>query len=490
MGAPRYTLSDTIAAAQSAVLNRTSAIDVVSPGGDADVIITPLAVLANEISNAMADASDIVSQVDPSNLSEGDALGVIGNEIRRRGATPTVATLTCYTEVRSVNSPPGSDITIYRGTAIGSVPDPATGASVTCYVAQTATLPAASAASYYSSVRGRFELSFLVVFATEVPARLRGAAYAGAMSRPLQALPSGFVGVTNLGTIVPASGAETVAQSIERYRLALRGTSTSSPEGIEMLLRGQGVTDYLVVNQTSPLVTRPETSQGAPIDIFIREITSTSVTETLAYTGPGVLYVLGTQPVISIDSITFNATTLTPVTHYTTTLDAGSLSGSVRARDGVIFTAAGETVIATAIGGATGTGANLTVTYSVAQSVRTLTSALTQATGVDPLPRRGRERPIYLSYSLRPRVTVAGGFPTVNSIVQSALIAYVNRLKMEDGSLDIFDLQAEIGKLPSVDNFVITRLTTSATGVGATDITYTPPEFLTLSAANITASPL
>lgn len=486
MGAPRYTLSDTIAAAQSAVLSRTSAIDVVSPGGDADVIITPLAVLANQVSNATADASDIVSQIDPSNLSEADALSVIGNEVRRRTASSTTATLTFYTEPRPITSTPGSDITVYRGTAIGSIPDPSTGAALTCYAAQTTTLPSASAASYYSTVRGRFELSVLCVFTTEVPARLRP----GAMSRPLQALPSGFVGVTNLTTVIPASGAETITQAIERYRLALRGTSTASPEGIEVILRGQGVTDYLVVNQTSPLVTRPETNQGSPVDIFIRETTSSSVVETLAYTGPGVLYVLGTQPVISIDSITVGATTLTPVTHYTTALDVGSLSGSVRARDGVVITAAGETAIAAALAAATGTGANLTVTYSVAQSVRNLTTVLAQAIGVDPLPRRGRERSIYLSYSLRAKSTVAGGFTTVNPIVQSTLVSYVNRLTIEDGRLDIFDLQAEVGKLPSVDNFIITRLTTNPTGVGAADITYTPPEFLTLSAANITATPL
>jgi len=486
VSAPRFALADVISALQTAVISQTQSIDVVSPGGDYDTIIYPQAVLGTRLSNNLADAADIVTQADPEALSEADALAVVGNEIRRLSGQVTAATLTFYTAPGPISTAPISDITVYRGYPIFSLPDPSTGQTVTAYVTTTTTLPAASAASYYSTSRGRFELPVQVVFVSQLPARLRP----GSMTRTLQTLPTGFVGVTNLTTIVPGAREESVADMVARWRLALRGTSTTSPEGIEGIVRGFGLTDYYIANQTSALVTRPETGFGAPVDVFVRSSATTTVSETLSYIGPG-SYPLGTPPVLSVDSVLVGSTALTPTTHYSLVRDESNISGSVRARDAIQVTAAGETAIAAALGAASGVGATLTVTYNTAQTVRDLTTSLTaRAVGVDPLVRQGQEIPLYLSARVRSKATVAGGFATVEPIVRAALVAYVAKLTMGDGRLDLFDLQAEIGKLPSVDNFVITRLTTSVTGVGATDITYVLPQYLTLAAGNINLTPL
>lgn len=486
MGAPRYDLATVVALLQNAVLAKTQSIDVITPGGDVDTIITPPAQLGATLSNTLADASDIVTQSNPSALSESEALGVIGAEVRRLPAGVATTTLTAFTAPGPASSPPGTDITIYRGQAIGSVPDPATGQVLTAYASETTTLPAASAANYYSTVRGRFELPFPAIVIGDLTAQVRP----GAFTQPLQALPAGFVGVTNLSTVSAAARRETVPEMIERWRVTLPGTSTTSPEGIERIVREAGVTDYAVLNSTSRLVTRPETGRGAPVDIFVRSAALESVVETLTFVGPGQLHILGTQPVVRIDGVVVGATTLTPTTHYTLQNDPSNLSGSIRARNGLVFTSAGETAIATALGGSLSVGANLIVTYSVSSVVRLLTTRLaTRAIGVDALPRRGTEVPVYLAARVSAKANVVGGYATVAPLVRAALTAYVNALPMADGRLDLFDLQAAVGRLPSVDNFTITRLTTNPNGVGANNITFTLPQYLTLSAGNVSLSP-
>lgn len=467
------TAAQFIADLQSAIATRTTSYDY-SVGPVYDAFIYPPAVVMEAMQSRLRDVSLALSLENVASLSTTDVSPILYNEsvVLSDGAAAT-GTVTFY-----ANTAPTSDITIPIGFPIATVVDGTTGSSVTFYTSETRTMLSASAASYFNPTTGRYEISVAV---TAINGGSRGNVAVGRLTRNLRSLPTGLSGLTNTTRTSNGTDTESIDSGVTRYFLSQIGRQIPTPRGIERWIRDNftAARTMFVAYGSSTLITRAATDAGA-VDVFIKDRTYGTVTETGVYLGIGYIHPVAAPPVVSIDAVVVNGTSYAASGNWEFVSDTTGVSGSSRASEGVRF-------LSTFAGGPI--GSVLSVSYTNNALVRSIQAQFTDeeiATfGADPLARQGTEVPIYMTTRLK----VGSGFTyaTVAAAARAAILAFVTDLSIGD-DVENSDIQGVVRAITGVDNFIIDRMTRDATGSGSTDITITPPEYATLADANLLMS--
>lgn len=404
---------------------------------------------------------------------EADLEGIAFNE----GMTRNPGAASSLIEVFSRTAAPTADLLVQRGYPLGSQPDASTGATVVYVASEKATLPAATANSFFNLVTQRYELSVPYI---SVVQGINTQVGPNRVNRFLQP-PNGFDSATNPAAAVGGRDQETNQQLINRYLLGVVGRQLGTPNGIKRAVLSQfaGVSGLFVVFGTNPLLTRAATDAGA-VDVWIKGSANLQTIENHPFLGVGQLIVVGLPPLVDIVSVSSGATVYVAGTDYVQTNDTSGVSRSTRETAGVTFLPGGPNPLPAV-------GDVVTVTYTFDNLIRALqaefeTDGETEELGRDLLFRRGIEVPIIHQAQLR--VTTGSNATTVLAAVRAAVLTFINGLGMGD-AVEGSDIQAVVRAISGVDNYVITRLTRSTVLVGTSDIAIGGNEFATLSSANL-----
>jgi len=472
MPVSRVTASQFRDALRREILNRAEDYDV-GFGPIRDIVIDPVSSVLEQQNDRIRQVSLLISLLNPTALNDEDVDAFVANEgLRRIQGERAVATLTFYT---TAVDPSGPDLVVQQGYPVATRPDQQTGETVTFVTTEPATLPVASASSFFNIETQRFELT--------VPARATvdgviGNVAANRIQRTLRPLV-GFAGVTNTRASTGGRGRESNAQLIERYLLSVRGTDISTPSGVTRFIRNRfaSVTDVSVVFGENPLLTRADTASGA-VDAYVQGEQLLTRVEAVEFVGPNQLIVLDFPPVRSVVSVVSGATTYIEGADFELVRDTSDNEDSVRAVEGIRFLPGASSPPSP--------GDAVTVTYASNQLVRDIQNLLDDddnlVFGRDLLVKEGTDVPVIIEARLR----VEAGFngTTVIGAVQSTLLNFVNGLQF-GANVEESDLQGEVRRVTGVDNFIIDRLVRDPTMVGVSDLVIGDNEFATLAAADV-----
>lgn len=479
MTVDRISADDFLGELNAALLNRTQAYDTAF-GPVLDQSFGPVAtVLENHNNERLRPVSLLMSLVNETEFSENDLDGVVFNEgMTRPDGSFAVTSVTFF-----VSAAPTFDLVVQRGFPIAGSPDQSTGAAVTFVTTEGATMPFASASSYFNPTTNRYELTLPV---QSLISGALGRVGPNRITRPLRPLV-GFDGVTNLsGVTAGGRNRFTNTELLELFLLAITGRQLSAADGIQFFTRDNfpAAEDVLEVSGTDATLTRGDTDAGA-VDCFIKGVQAVSVTDNdLTYLGRGQLVRITTPPLVQVNSVTINGVTAVEGTDYDVVFDTSGYSGSVRGIEGVRVRATpGTAGILNAP-----VGSPAIIAYECNQLVRDLQARSEQedvnVDGRDLLYREGAQVDIVLSARLKAKT----GFTpsTVASLAQATLIAFVNTSLGLGDQVEQSDLDFEVRRLSGVDNFVFTRLARASVGTGVADVDdILPSEFPNLTTANM-----
>ncbi len=458
---PRITALDFLTELQNAILALTTQYDVAA-GPIPDTILSPVASVLENQNDRLRQVSLLISLENLDQFSTADVGALIYNEGLTLGSgDAATGTVTFFRQTFLSTDP---DVTIPRGFPVASGFDSTTGQSITVYTTAEASMLAASAASYYNATRGRYEVS---VGCTAVIGGSGGNIGPNRATRPLRGLPAGLQGVTNLTRMSNGSDPETATQAGARYLLAVMGRQLATPVGLERWTRDQFTTvqTVSVVYGTDSDLTRTSTVPNA-VDIYIRERSLTTVTDTLTFLGVGQVHVLSTQPVDEVVSVSVGTTA-----DWQLVRDESDNAGSIRAQDGIQFLSTYAGTVGTAF----------TVTYNANATVIAAQTAKdspdTFNLAADELFKQGTEVPLYISARLRVRSGI--DYTTMVAAVRTALGDYINTLPF-GSAIEESDLNGLVRTLTGVDNFIIDRMSRDPGVITNTDFTLERFEFPTL----------
>lgn len=411
--------------------------------------------------------------MDPSSYTEGspDLDAVLFNEgIVPPDGDASIATLTFYR-----NTAPTADLVIQRGFPIAPTPDTSSGAAVTFITTTAATLPVASAASYFNVERQRYEITVPAICATP---GVSGRVGPNRIRRPLR--PMSFDGVTNLTASENGQDPLANAEKVALYRLAIVGRQTGTPNGITRAALADflAVRDVFTVYGMNPLLTRANDAAGA-VDAYVIAPTYTQTVENITFFGLGQLMSPTTQPVNEIISVVSGANTYVEGVDYQIVQSA--LDGSVESVFGIRFISSTGSLPLPAVGSA------VTVTYTYNATIRQLQTAFDDPNvlelGRDLLFREGMDVPFVLTANIR----ISSGYSatTVIAAVRSAVLNFFNATLGLGDAVEASDIQAVVRAISGVDNFVITRLTRTTTLTGVSDVELAGNEYPTLASADL-----
>lgn len=457
-------------AIRNAIVRRTSTHDV-GFGPIRDIVIDPMATVLERQNDRIRQVSLLVSLINSTAYTDADLDALVFNEgLVRSLGSQAVGTVTFRTAVA-----PGTDLVVPRGFPLGTPPDPTTGEPVTFVTTEARTLSAASAASYFNLSTNKYELRVPVVAVSSGSGGLVAAGRINALLRPL----TGFSEVTNAAATTGGRDAETNAELIERYLLAVMGRDLVTPIGVERFARDEfsDVEDVLAVYGTDPLLTRAADDAGA-VDLYVVGQQLVTTTETQTYLGLNQVHTLTAVPLVSVVSVVSGVGTHVEGTDYEVVFDTGGHAGSVRGVDGIRWLDGGTPP------GAAGTA--VTVTYTTNQLIRTMQLTAEEddnlVFGRDLLVKAGVRVDVYLDATLV--VNVGPNAQIVEDAVVGRLLAFINALELGD-AVEASDLQGEVRRVSGVDNFLITRLVRDAAFTGASDIALAKNEYARIDLANL-----
>jgi len=257
------------------------------------------------------------------------------------GITPVAATYSTGAVTFYTYNKPTVDIYINNGQIVQTLDNPAIQFSVNgSYV-----MYVNSISNYYNAVRGRYEIMCSVV------AKLAGAQYraaSGSISNISGGIP-GIDGCTNTDLVGGGASMDTPQARLQRVVAQFQGRSIASTQGLQNYV--STLTSAVnVVGAGNPLMKR-DGGLGGCIDLYVRGTTLVTTTDTFTVsitdiTGARLLtstgFVLGYQPVSSIESLVINGKSLLAAS-YKLVKDTGILSGSTEGFDRIELTPTGIT---------------------------------------------------------------------------------------------------------------------------------------------------
>ena len=439
-------------------------------GAHKDIFIDPVAEVFEAQNDRIVYLSNLTSLRNVEKVVPDDLDNFVFNEAMVRwDGSSSLATVT-FSRVQI----PTFDITVPANFPIATLVDPATGVSVTFRTIENQTMFFAAPDAYYNAETRKYELN---VLAASVSSGTETAVGAFTITNPLRAL-SGFDAVTNKTATTSGRGTETNVEVSKRYLLQVAGNNLGTPAGAKkwVLDKFSSVEDVYVVYGGDENLTRDQVDAGA-VDLWILGESPVELTYTTSYPGVAQLIVTDRQPVVSISRVsTSGGIVFVEGTDYEVVTGEGEYSYSSRGSDGVKFLAGGSAPAALQD--------PVYIVYSYNSLITTLDSFFTQpeffSMGMDKLFRWAQAQQLVLEANLR---VSAGNPDTVKANVRTALLTYINGLKLGD-NVEEFDLDREVGKIIGVDNFVYVTLAYLG-GTGVQDLPITPNMYARLLGANI-----
>lgn len=427
---------------------------------------------AEVLSDLQGDIVDVLSVV---SVQDADAFrGGLEDELDRRlldegiipgGQETSTVVLTAFR-----SAAPTADMLVRRGEPIGTAPGVGTGQQIVFVAAETVRLPFASASTYFSLARRRYELNFL---ATATVAGASGVVGAKTVTKPLRS--SEWDGFENLSASSPASDGESIERKIERWNLSIVGEQISTRAGLlkSIFERFAGrVFDAKAVGVSSGYVTRAS-NLGSPVDCYIVGETLATSTETYPFLGRGQLIAVAFSPLVGVSQVRDVAGGVTYVegTDYVVVPGTSTLDVC-----GIYFNATGSVPAA---------GVGVTITYDYDALNRelqeTYASDALEADGRDLLFVRATEVPIALSLTM----TVKPNFDAnaAKALARSKVLTAYARGKL-GVTVEMSDIDVTARKVPALGNVIFNRLSRADVPTGAADIPMAPFEYETLDASN------
>lgn len=392
-------------------------------------------------------------------FSESDLDAVARNEdIERPEGSPPSTTLT-FTRASDFGSENG---VISRGTPVGSSVDDSTGQPITYVTSESR--DKTYAVKEYDQAYGTF------VWKVRVPAistSVGSASRVGAnrVNRPLRPL-TGYDSVTNETDASNGSDRYTNDELIDLLRLAVSARQLAVAQGVEFYLRGafSDIEDAYQVGGTDQGLNESRANDDAgAVDIFIKGEDLLTATENFTFWGVGQLLEISTPPLVDIVSVESGGTVYEEDVDFEAVFDDTGYSGSTRAHDGIRFIAGGAAPTA---------GATVTVTFTYNNLVRAaqadLDDPLNEVDGRDELVRQGEAVDIYISATLTPRPRFNPS--TIKTAAENLILNLINvEYGLKTNDVELSDIQGAVRRLSGVDNFVLTRLSSSASDATVND---------------------
>ena len=455
---------------QNAILSRNPEMDVTT-GPIRDIITAPVSQVLEDQNDRIRRLSLIMSLLNTGEFTDQEMDEIAFNEqiLRRPGIRSST---TVFFQARRA---PSVDLTVPVNFPAGTQVDPTTGRQITFRTTETRTLPAATAALFFNASSGFYELEVNVSAITTGDAGNVGPGRINQLLRPL----TGFDQVTNRAAASNGKDTETNEELAERIIVAILGTDISTKFGVERetLDEFSDVLDIITVFGLDPLLTRASTDAGA-VDAYIIGTSNVTAVESQTFLGVGQTVVLDNQPVTAIASVDAGGPAFIQGTDYSLIRDTGPNANSVRAVDGIVFL----------IGGTAPTvGATINITYTYNSLLQTLQDNFIVPDrfvfGRDLLFKQGTQINTEIAANLS--VLAGTNATTILAQVVSVIVAFINSLGLGD-DVEISDVQAEVRKIPGVDNFVPTTFRKIGGAPGAADIAISRSEFARIASGNVT----
>lgn len=479
MPIPKITATQFQTDLRNAVNQRTNTHDT-AIGPIPDAIINPAASVFETQNDRIRTVSLIISLANELAFSdefELDLDGYVFNEglLRIEGSRAT------GTALFSRGTAPSSDVVVQRGYPIGTSPNESTGQTVTFITTQSATLPAATASSFFNIQTQRYELAVPII---SVISGSAGQVGANRINRPLRPL-AGFDSVTNPAATVGGRGRETNAQLIARFLLAILGRRLATPSGVSKaaLDNFPDVEDILTVFGANPLLLRAADDQGA-VDAYIVGDQALELSENIEFFGIGQLLEVAEPPLLGVTAVSSGANTYIQDQDFELVFDETNNAGSTRAAEGIQFLAGGPTTLPAV-------GDVVTISYTKNQLIRNLQTNFELddffVFGRDLLFREGLQVDVAIEAQLR----VETGFSstTVQTTVQETILAFVNALQLGE-DVERSDIQGAVRQISGVDNLIFTRFTRTTVLSGVDDIPIGDNEYARIAAADLNITPI
>jgi uncharacterized phage protein gp47/JayE len=237
-------------------------------------------------------------------------------------------------------SVPTTDITISAGTLVSN-----NDGTLVYQVLNPGTISAENVNAYYNPTRNTYEIALLV------QAVGTGTAYNLPQYR-INTLATTVVGIDGTENRSQASGGEpsesTDSQSA-RLVTALQGTNLGAPGGISKQILNtlaNEVTDVSIIQPSQPEFAR--ITAGPALDVYVIGQTNATITETTVGIGGQTIITVSNHPVVQVDSLTINNTS---VSTYTLVPDTSPETGySLDANDVIVLASpllAGDNIVIT-----------------------------------------------------------------------------------------------------------------------------------------------
>lgn len=441
-----------------------------------DVVIRPMANVLERQNDRIRQVSLLVSLINSGEFTDADLDALVFNEslTRIQGARATGTVTFSTTQVDTQ----GPDLVVQRGFPIATIPDSSTNTAVTYVTSESKTLPMATASSFFNLDTNKFELEVAVIAVIEGSA---GRVGTGRINRPLRPLV-GFTEVSNTTATDGGRDAETNAELIDRYLLAILGREIATPLGVNKFLLDEfpEIVDVLTVFGNNALLTRTSEDAGG-VDAYTVGETLKTLTENIAFLGINQTLPVLAPPLRSVLDVRVGATVYTENVDYEVVDDTSANAGSTRAVDGVRFLPDDGVSPAPP-----SSGDVVTIQYTSNDTVRLAQAALDAddafVFGRDLLVKEGVQVAVVLDAQLR--VTAGFNTATVTTAVSNAVTGFINALKL-GADVEESDIQGEVRRVTGVDNFIITRLVRDATLTGASDLIIADNEFARIAVTDL-----
>ena len=457
MAIGKVTATDYATALANGVNSRDKTLDA-TIGPYRDLMIDPVSEVLESQNDRIVYLSNLTSLQYVDRLVPDDVDQLVFNEGLVRWDSSSSLAIVTFARVQA----PTVDIVVPVNFPLETVIDPKTGISTNFRTIETQTMYAAAASSYYNATTQKYELDVAVASVTTGAETTLGAYTITQMRRSL----AGFDQVYNQNATSAGRAIETNQELSERYLLQVRGSNPSTPDGIKasVLDNFRMVEDVYVVYGTNSYLTREQDDAGA-VDVWIQGESATQRTYIALYPGVMTLMQLDRQPVMTIKSVTSGGTTFVEGTDFELVTGESEYSYSTRGMDGIRFLTGGSVPAAL--------GDPVTIVYEYNAVITTLDSYYTQPSrytiGMDRLFRWAQASYLTLEANLKVR---AGNPDTVRSIVRTAVLNYINALKLGD-DVEEFDINAVVAQTYGVDNWTYTTLALKDSS-GVSDITVEP----------------
>jgi len=457
---------------RTAITERTESHDT-AYGPVKDIVIAAPAQVFETQNDRIRLVSLLISLINSDSFTDADLDALVFNE----GLTRSEGSHATGVVTFSMSATPAINAVVQRGYPISSLPDTSSSSTVTFVTTEERTLDAASASSYYNLLTKRYELQVPVTAVVSGSAGLIGA---GRIKRALRPLGL-FDAVTNTNATQGGRDRETNAELIERYLIAILGRELSTPIGVEKFARDNypDVEDLLTVFGANELLIRAAEEAGA-VDAYVIGKQTTTQTDNLTFFGLGQLMAIISPPLVSINAVArvSPAATYIEGTDYEVVFDTSGNNSSQRAVEGIKFLA---TMVSPP-----DAGQIIAVTYTYNNLIRSLQAGFEQddtlVHGRDLLFKQGEEIDIILEASLR--VTAGFSVSTVTSLVQTAVLTFINSLELGE-DVEVSDVQGVVRRISGVDNFIVTRLVRDVAVSGTVDLAIDDSEFARIQSTDL-----